>query len=42
VIDIFNIKYCDECGNCFQYPKDGDVYSGFGVCNKCKEELDKI
>lgn len=33
---------CDECGEKFLLPHEGEVSSGFGICNKCFQNLSKI
>jgi len=32
---------CDECGDYFHYPHEGEVTAGFGMCNKCWEVIMK-
>lgn len=32
------IEYCDVCGKAFEYPNEGQVIQGFGICDKCYEQ----
>jgi len=33
------IALCDECGERFLYPSEGQVNAGFGVCHQCYLKL---
>ena len=33
------IALCDECGERFLYPSEGQVDAGFGVCHQCYLKL---
>jgi formylmethanofuran dehydrogenase subunit E len=33
---------CDECGKEFTYPHEGSVESGFGLCNQCRETMERV